>query len=442
MAEIHKAFVHLLSGQQIASLPDQRKGEAWVFEPYLRMTNTDLQNDVDNILDDLCVAWMNSFEARKPGIEAQQHFIDCANVIMANLLRARCKHAVITVGIHRRKDRLDRERRYRPRYMTANRFIKAQDWLVEFGMMQITQKGYNFGSEGQTTRVALAEKAATQLDISELSLRDFKIEKPEETILLKDKNDQLSKYADTGQTTAMRNALERINAQIGSTDISTSRPLTSNQRKLEFAGTRASLYRVFNYGSFETGGRYYGGWWQHISKGARRLIQLDGVPVIEADYRGFNAAVLLAQAGLPIPDDPYSVIPGVSRCTTLREHGKTTLAAMLNSATGHTSEPRDFDTEKHGMAPEAFRSLVQDAFPMVRDMMGQKMGMKLQRQESDLAEQIMLYFVDQGLSILPMHDAFLVQEHLSDELVQVMQYTFNQQYGQIPPIKVITPIIH
>ena len=106
------------------------------------------------MLDDLCVAWLDGFE-RKPSTQSQQDFIDCANVIIANLLRVSGKPLDMTVGIHRRKGRLDQERRYRPKIMTANRFISAQDRLIEFGQMHVVKRGYNFGADGQTTRVAV-----------------------------------------------------------------------------------------------------------------------------------------------------------------------------------------------------------------------------------------------------------------------------------------------
>lgn len=349
MADKHEVLRKFLSEEQIQNLPNQLKGQSWAFEPHLRLVNEDVQNNLDNKLDDLCVAWMGTFDTRKPSIRTQQHFIDVANVIMANLLRAYCKHKDMLVGIDRRKGRLDRELRYRPEYMTANRFILVQDWLLSYGYMRIEQKGYNFAGEGQTTRVIITDKAVNDLEAGDLSLRDFWIEKPDEIILLKNSDDHLCNYQDNDETNVMRSNLERINELLGKTDISTSRPLTLHERKPDFVGDKVYLYRLFQYGDFQTGGRFYGGWWQYIRKYARRLITLDGVPTVEIDYSGFNAAMLLAKSGRPIPDDPYSLVPGVSESKELRDLAKTTLAALLNSKSGNTQEPRDFNEAKHGM---------------------------------------------------------------------------------------------
>lgn len=440
MVDRHQVLRKFLSEEQIRNLPNQLKGQSWAFEPHLRLVNDDVQNNLDNTLDDLCAVWMATFDTRKPSMKTQQHFIDVANVIMANLLRAYCKHKDMLVGISRRKGRLDRERRYRPKYMTADRFILVQDLLLEHGYMRIEQRGYNFAGDGRTTRVIISDEVVRDLGANDLTLSDFRIDKPDEVILLKNSDDKLCAYEDTDETNTMRSNIDLINEVLCKTEISTSRTLTLHDRKPDFVGDKVILYRQFHYGAFESGGRFYGGWWQYIRKHARRLITLNGVPTVEVDYSGFNAAMLLAKSGRSIPNDPYSLVAGVSERKELRDHAKTTLAAMLNSKSGNTEEPRNFDESKHGMTADAFRQSVHDAFPMLQGLLGQNTGMKLQRYESDLAETVMLHFVKQGLPILPIHDAFIVQEHLQDELVQVMKDAFKTMHGQAPQVRVTLPL--
>lgn len=214
------------------------------------------------------------------------------------------------------------------------------------------------------------------------------------------------------------------------------RPLSIHDKGPDYEGRKVRLHRVFNRGNFDHGGRFYGGWWQVIKKHARPKITLDGQHTIEADFRGFNPAVLLAEAGQLIPDDPYSPIVGANAPDDLRDHAKSTLAALLNSKTGTTEEPRYFDRARWGMTAEDFRAKVLDAFPMVLAMLGTDKGLTLQRLESDIAEAVMLHFVRQGHAILPIHDAFIVQAHLEQELVQVMKDTFKARLGQVPHVKV------
>lgn len=436
----YEELQRLLSSEEfLAGLEDQRLGGTRPFIPYLRLTNDLVQNRLDLVLDDLCVDWLGTYK-RKPGASSQQYFIDCANVILVNLLWAYSRKLSETVGIPRSKDRLDRQRRYRPRRMTTNRFLMAQDWLLKTGYMELDKRGYHFPDNAQVSMFKLAARAVSELEADTLTERDFHVASPDEPVVLKDSQGQFCWYDDTVDTKAMRTALERINVRLAATDITTSSPLTHHDSDRQFVGSRVNLVRIFNYGSFEYGGRFYGGWWQHIVKDARRLILLDGSPTIEADFRGFNPAVLLAKAGQPIPSDPYSLIPGVAESEELRGHAKSTFAALINSATGNIEEPSGFDTVKHGMTKEQFRQSVLDAFPMLPSLMAQRTGLKLQREESDLAEQVMLHFIEKGHPILPMHDAFIVQEHLEHELIQTMKDAFRNKYDQFPQVTVKYPV--
>lgn len=44
------------------------------------------------------------------------------------------------------------------------------------------------------------------------------------------------------------------------------------------------IVRKFTNGTFEDGGRFYGGWWQDIPKKYRKFIQIQGKPTAELDY--------------------------------------------------------------------------------------------------------------------------------------------------------------
>lgn len=418
-----------------AKQASQLADHSWAFEPYLAVSNPHAQNLIDLLVDDVCAEWTASF-ARKPSIDRQQAFIDCGSVILANLMRAKCNKWPITIGMRRGKGALDRERRYRPDYMKAMLFITVQDQLIEAGYIEKVKSGFNLPGYSQTSRFAMTDTGALELETHEWDYSDFVVDRGRETIRLKDVEDRLCGYYETSETMAMRARLDEINAKLDATHIDTAPTLTIYDKGPEYKGRKVRLYRVFNRDNFNQGGRFYGGWWQVIKKHARAKITIDGQHTIEADFRGFNPAVLLAEADQPIPDDPYSPIVGANAPMELRDHAKATLAALLNSKSGRTEEPRDFDRAKWGMTAEGFRAKVLDAFPMVPAMLGTGKGLTLQRLESDLAEAVMLHFVRQGHAILPIHDAFIVQAHLEQELVRVMQATFKARLGQVPPVKV------
>lgn len=419
-----------------AKQPGQQADHSWAFQPYLVASNPNAQNLIDLLMDDVCAEWTAAFAKRKPSLNTQQKFINCGSVILANLMRAQCNKWPTTIGMYRSKGALDRERRYRPEYMTADRFTTVQDWLCKLGHIEMVKRGFNLSDHSQTSRFALTKKGESELQVEDWNFADFRVERGKETIRLKGINDRLCGYDDTPETIAMRASLDEINAKFDTTDIATTRTLTIHDKKPEYRGRKVRLHRVFNRGNFDCGGRFYGGWWQNVKSHVRPAITIDGQHTIEADFRGFNPAVLLAEAGQPIPDDPYCPIVGASAPDDLRDHAKSTLAALLNSKTGTTEEPRDFDRTRWGMTAKGFRQKVLDAFPMVPAMLGTDKGLALQRLESDIAEAIMLHFVRQGHAILSIHDAFIVQAHLERELVQVMKDTFKARLGQVPPVKV------
>ena len=48
----------------------------------------------------------------------------------------------------------------------------------------------------------------------------------------------------------------------------------------------------------------------------------------------------------------------------------------------------------------------------------------------------MLHFINRGIPILPVHDSFLIQADLIDELVSTMKAVFFEAFGQIPMVAV------
>ena len=52
--------------------------------------------------------------------------------------------------------------------------------------------------------------------------------------------------------------------------------------------------RVFNTGTFDDGGRFYGGWWQLIDGSYRKDIRTNNVPTVEIDYSSLHVSLAYA----------------------------------------------------------------------------------------------------------------------------------------------------
>jgi hypothetical protein len=400
------------------------------FDPYLAIVSEGTTNELDLLLDDLCADWLSSF-TRKPNPEKQQNFIECMRAVLVNLISARLRDPIMTVGISRSKGRLDTEQRYNPDFMTVRYFLQVLDFLALRGLITWVSKGYQNNGLAEVSRYRLSGDATLPPQLLAMKTSAFGIGRRKELVQLKNSKKQLMKYQDTPETTSMREALVRINAVLASAEIKMSGSRhASVGHEDSYLGQGTQLYRVFNNGSFEEGGRFNGGWWQNEIKGHRPRVTINGARTIEADYRGLHPSILFAKRDLPIPDDPYALVPGVSASLALRRHAKTTFNALLNAGSGGTDEPKGFDAEEFGMSADKFRQSVAEAYPMLPGIFKAGLGLRLQREESELAEQVILHFVDKGVPILPIHDSFIVEACYQDELVTTMTDQFYSKYGR------------
>ena len=55
-------------------------------------------------------------------------------------------------------------------------------------------------------------------------------------------------------------------------------------------------------------------------------------------------------------------------------------------------------------------------------------GNKLQFEDSQLAEKVMLHFAKQDIPVLPVHDSFIIIRGLWHELLRVMKDEFEKEY--------------
>lgn len=120
-----------------------------------------------------------------------------------------------------------------------------------------------------------------------------------------------------------------------------------------------TVYRVFNNDDWEQGGLFYGAWWASCPSRLRPYILINGKRTVEVDYSGLHAAMLYAQDGQPIPDDPYV------RCLTKvgnkaeRKLVKQTFNALLNAGSvDRIGEIDDYSPEITGRCWGDFKQYV------------------------------------------------------------------------------------
>ena len=199
-----------------------------------------------------------------------------------------------------------------------------------------------------------------------------------------------------------------------------------------FNFTKRRLYRVFHDDRLQTGGRFYGGWWQEIPSHFRRYIVIDNIQTIECDFSGLHPSILYAESGHSIPQDPYSPIAGKNH----RDIIKRCFNAMLNAKRTMTQAPKGVDISPTGLKWHEIVERIMKHHSPIKRYFFTGAGLWLMKKDSDLAEQMMLLFVMRRKPCLPVHDSFIVQEGDANQLLQDMSDTFEEQYGVTPEIKI------
>ncbi len=209
--------------------------------------------------------------------------------------------------------------------------------------------------------------------------------------------------------------------------------------------TRRHLYRQFNNGSFETGGRLYGGWWINIPKDLRQRIRINGSSTVELDYSGCAIRMIYHERGLECPYDPYFLdeiatletkkgLPadyyreGIKALTQARINGSNREDDMMCDLPNGISFSPHFTREQVTAMIEAKHAAIAEAF-------GSGVGIRLQRKDSDLALSITTSLMEKGIVALPIHDSFIVESTYKDQLFEEMNVQYNSLFGYGPVIK-------
>lgn len=185
--------------------------------------------------------------------------------------------------------------------------------------------------------------------------------------------------------------------------------------------SRRKLYRVFNDGTFQHGGRFYGGWWQDIPKKYRRYITINGQPTVEIDYSNMQIAMLYDRVGSQLDGDAYT-IAGIE--AKYRDLIKPLTLKLLNA------KDRIRPPLKASLPPEwSFKGLteaIQKRHQPIAEFFRSGEGIRLQRIDSDIAEDVMMSMMEAGVLVLPIHDSFIVTEEHADKLHKTMKWAYRK----------------
>lgn len=354
--------------------------------------------------------------------------------ILLNLFTAHQHHPDLFVAYSRDKGRYKAKDGYNRLGISYACLTACMDALENAGYVD-GAPGVYLPTLKRQARARATEDLTTLFEAAALDLsmvkRDF-----EPVVLRDDQGDR--RYDDTRAIKTMRRNLERINAMLDG--LAVNLPLSAGERrdlawklgkgqdqedKPPFDLTRRSLYRVFNRGRFDQGGRFYGHWVQTLPKDYRRRLLFDGESVCEWDFSGMAVNMLYLREGLDLPDgDVYAAyaIPGRPDHPLPKPFRnkllKTAMNALLNAGTRaeavkaihHDVQEKTGDPSFTPMNASLIISRFEDKHRPIAHHFGTGVGLALQYDDSRVAEAVVLDLMAQGIPCVPVHDSFMVAE--------------------------------
>jgi hypothetical protein len=267
-----------------------------------------------------------------------------------------------------------------------------------------------------------------------------------EIIRLKDAEGNLGGYRDTERTMRDRRFLEAVNGHIAEADIRlhgiNGLIVDEEAGTIFFPGflqwledgygdhtvyTRMrTLYRVFN-GTWSLGGRFYGGWWQQVRSGDRRHLLIDGCQTVELDYEMLHPRLLYAAAGCRLGGDAYT-LGGWDRKLCKRAFNILLNAASHRKALGAILPHVGKDSSR----AVALIAAMKKRHAPVAKLFHSGMGLRLQNIDSGMAKAVLRELtVRQGITVLPIHDSFIVRTEQRNALEEAMDRAFAEAVATV-----------
>lgn len=356
-------------------------------------------------------------------------------VILLDLYIAWCDDPALNISFYRASNAYRAGSRYNSLFISKIT-PKVVDTLIEAGLVG---QGTGFfdrreGGSSRKSRIWPTETLIRLFQDARFGPLDIGEHEGRENIILRDVDGNAIEYEDASETVAMREALGRYNDLLSTTFIDIpffesnridtdedGHPLQSN---VVISQADKFTSRVFNRGSFEFGGRHYGGWWQRCPSSIRSLIYINDVPTTEVDFSGHHLSLLYAQEGInywhEVGTDPYQLAapsylshlePAAVRkfykdlsLIAINARDEVTCCAAFREKMPTGSELKRLTNDQLGEALELFR----EHHPTIASHMASDAGIRLMRIDSDITSFIIDYLTRQEIPVLTIHDSYIV----------------------------------
>ncbi|MFP4572919.1 MAG: hypothetical protein ACLFNW_08120 [Desulfobacterales bacterium] len=202
----------------------------------------------------------------------------------------------------------------------------------------------------------------------------------------------------------------------------------------------SSLHRVYNLGSFDLGGRFYGAFHLRMPSELRQLTYINGNNMAEADYKALHIRMLYHMEQIDYRGDPYEAI---CKNPEDRSFFKRLQLIAINAPT----ETKVLKGIRHEIWKNDlnYKSKNNDLYPLlerfkqahkpIAKYLATGIGRTLQNMDSAITESILMTLKKKGIPALPVHDSYVVEEKHKGLLAEVMNETYEKFMGYQPVIE-------
>lgn len=194
----------------------------------------------------------------------------------------------------------------------------------------------------------------------------------------------------------------------------------------------SEVYRVFNDGRLDRGGRLYGDW-QQMKEEKRLQMQIDDEAVVEIDITACFLFIASALDGAPITsNDPYDSIPWVTDTRT-RDIAKRLVASIIATGVPRTKFPFHFRAEFSIPKTESlsdYQNPLLDTFPVLRSLTTN--GLNIMFRESEVIFKTIEDLMAEGIAAYPVHDCLIVNEKHWEDAARKLLCNLKAIFGKMP----------
>ena len=392
-------------------------------------------------------------------------------VLILDLYVKWLKDPSISIGFSKGREAYTVGSRYNGLFV-PRKVVDVEELLVEADYIEELKPFHNKDpkSRNYTTRIRHTQALRDLFDKLTIDLHDIDTHANEECIILHDRyvddpdddtirkieyNDRDLPEDELVLLDTLRSQLQAYNALLKRTFIDipsyTSSTFTRIIRKGRNKGRRQVIslgpdnkfvVRVFNQGlkaHWQSGGRFYRGWWQQIDKEDRSKIYINDQPTLEVDFKAFHPNLLSNELGVRLADDPYDlgelILPNVITTEEQqREYVKLLVLMGINADSDKKAYQAFRNSDRKDKLGQSLTDIqlgaLLDAFidkhPQFKGVLNTGEALRLMNIDSQIANMVLDHFTNKNIPVLCIHDSFIIQYDKEPELRRILDQATHQ----------------